>query len=268
MKTMAIMGLMILGSASVAEAGILVGLPNQEVAAPVNAELGSILELPNPVKTVTPSKYFVITSLGMQGQGDARTFQIKPTKGARPESVTFVLAGGKSLALKLTPAVGADKFYQVSIESKRAVNAQKFLSQELALMKAMLLDDSTGYVREVVDTKVTSIKFDDLDFRLTRTFSAENLTGYVIRARNKGKVQLKIHPSGLAIGKPNRAIIAQADKDSIEPCPFLRTKPECTVTLRLIVRGAKAPEPVLGSLTNTIPPFVKAGTVVEGGSHE
>lgn len=275
MKAHAFVASMVLAlsvSSGVAQAGILVALQNQEVAVPVNAELGSILELPGAVKTVTPSKFFTITDLGGDavangaGRTDVRTFQVKPVKGARPESVTFVLAGGKSLALKLTPATGAEKFYEVHLEGKRASIAQKFLGSEIALMRAMLVDENGGYVREVVDQKVSASKFDGMDFTLARIYSAENLTGYVFRVRNKGKAATLVNPSALGLGKPNRAILAQADKERIEPCPFLRTKPECIVAIRLVVRGQKLLEPTLGALPNGTPPFVKAGALSEGGA--
>lgn len=273
MKALVITSLMFLSAFSLpAEAAVLVALQNQEVAAPVNAELGTILELPAAVKTVTPSKFFTITDLGGDvaanggARADVRTFQVRPVKGARPESVTFVLAGGKSIALRLTAASGAEKFYEVHLEGKRGAFAQKFLGNEMALMRAMLLDENGGFVREIVDTKVSGAKFEDLEFTLARIYSATDLTGYVFRVRNKGKSVARVAPSGLALGKPNRAILAQSDKDRIEPCPLFKTTPECVTAIRLVVRGAKEKEPVLGALPNATAPFVKVGSALEGGA--
>ena len=124
---------------SKAYGALLVAVPNQETATPINGELGSILQLPTPVKTVTPSRYFKIRDVAQTPGGshsDVRTFHVTAIAGAKPEPVTFVLGSGKALALKLIPTPGADKFFNIEFDaSVKKGRETKFLSSEMLMMR-------------------------------------------------------------------------------------------------------------------------------------
>lgn len=249
-----------------AEAGNLVALQNQEVSVAVNKDLGTIFQFPNAVNTVTPSKYFSITDIGSSidpstgMKTDVRSFQIKPIYLARSESVTFVLVGGKSISFKLSPAIDADKFYDVHFEQYKKPNKGLF-SQELNLMKSMILNENGAYPRDILEKEMNT-KFENFDFVLTQIYSSSDFTGYVFLLRNKGKETQKINLSNFSFGYPNRAILAHVNSEELIKCPFFGKNQDCQTTLQVVVRGNKNLSlPILSS--SAIPPFVKASDSAE-----
>ncbi len=251
-------------------AGTIVALQNQEISAPVNEDLGSIFQLPSAVNTVTPSKYFQISDVGSSVdpttgmKTDVRTFQVKPVRNARSESITFVLTGGKNISIKFTPAADADKFYDVHFESPRK-QSKTFFNQELQLMQSMLLDDGSGYARQILEKKV-STKFDDFEFLMTRIYASNDFTGYVIEVKNKAKEQRKINLSNFSFGYPNKAILAHVDFEEITSCPFFGSDPNCKTQMYVVLRGtSKQPVSILSSSDPA--PFMKNSEVInEGGA--
>lgn len=233
-------------------AGTLVALQNQEVSAPVNEELGSIFQMPSAVNTVTPSKYFQITDVGSGVdpttgmKTDVRTFQIKPIRGAKSESITFVLSGGKNISIKFTPAIDADKFYDVHFESPRK-KTKSFFNQELQMMQSMILDEGGGYARELLEKKVNT-KFDDFDFVMTRIYASNDYTGYVFEVKNKSKEVKKLNLSNFSFGYPNKAVLAHVSEDEIISCPFFGSDKNCSTKLHVVLRGnSKQPFSILSS---------------------
>jgi len=253
-----------------ARASVVVAVQNQETPVAVNAELGSILQLPSPVRTITPSQHFSIQDVGSAmsegGKADVRTFHIKPVARATSEAVTFVLASGRALALRFIPTPNGDKFYDVQLDSSaRRGRDAKFLSSEMAMMRAMLLDDAAGFARESLDEKVQT-DFPELEFSVLRVYAASDLTGYVFRVLNKGSAALDLNMSALAFSRPNRAALSQADKQHLEPCPLIGSAvPACQTAIRLVVRGPKPAQPMLGTLGHSTPPFAKSGASIGGG---
>lgn len=245
---------------SQAYAAIVVAVPHQETVTPINGELGSILQLPSPVKTVTPSRYFKIRDVANAPDGsrtDVRTFHVTPVGGARPEPVTFVLASGKALALKLIPTPGADKFLNIEFDaSVKKGRESGFLAPEMQMMRAMLLGETGGYSAEISDQKIDS-PFEALHLTLSRVYAAEGFTGYVFRVQNKTPSSISLHLSSLGLGEPNRAVLSQADRWELVPCALLAKVPECETTLRLVVRGGKEPAPMLLQKAMNAPPFVR-----------
>ena len=255
--------MLLLLSGPSAKAGTIMALEHQDNPVPINTELGTIVELPGAVKTVTPSRWFQIKEIGERT--DVRTFQIKPVARAQPESVTFVMSSGKALAFKLTPASGADKFISVESVPKKSRDG-RFLNPELLLMKAMLRGESQGYRKEPgrgsVDSPLESLKFE-----LLSVYGGENLTGYVFSVKNKGPEPFNLHLSTLGFGNPNRAVLSQADSYGLKSCPLLQQDKDCTTLLRMVVRGPKEENPSLISTGVGAPPFAKPG-LLGGGVHE
>jgi hypothetical protein len=258
----------VLGVVSSASAASVVAVQNQEVVVPVNGELGSVLQFSSAVKTVTPAKSFAVSDLGTEGNStgqktDVRTFQVKPVEAGANESVTFVLAGGRSVSLRLVATPNAEKFYDVSLAVKRTKLGTKFLASELEMMRSMIADESGGFAREVLDTKVNA-EVGKLDVRLVRVYSAPELTGYVFSVANAGGKSMNVDLSTFAVGEPNRAVLASVNRPRLESCPLLGTNPKCTATLHFVVRGVREVAPVL-TLTGKPAPYVKSESALQGG---
>lgn len=269
MKILKLCLLVLCLTAGHASAAVVVAVLNQETVIAVNAELGSLLQLPAAVKTVTPSQYFSIQDVGATGEGgaktDVRAFQIRPVAGAHSEVVTFVLASGRALALRLIATPGGEKFYDVQLDALVRRRGSKFLSSEMAVMRAMLLDEGGGFARELTDEAVAT-DFSDLAFTLSRVYAASDLVGYVFKVKNKASLPVDLNLSALTFGRPNHAALAQSDKLHLEPCPLLTEPTEaCQTALRLVIRGPKQPRLVLGTLGSDAPPFAKAGSPSAGG---
>lgn len=256
--------------AAFAQAATMVAFEHQETVVVINSEVGSLIDLPAPVKTVTPAKFFVLQEAAAAATGataatpssDVRTFLVKPVPQAEAEVVTFVLASGQALALKFMPAATADKYYAIVFDVKRRSPLSKFLGPELAMLRAMLLDEAGGFAREVIadnDPRAElKVDFAPLEFRLARIYATADQTGYVFVVRNRGGQVSRLQLSSLAFAKPNRAVLAQVDKTELTPCPLLGVGPDCQTALRLIVRGPKAAQPLLMNIGPSQPPFVQS----------
>lgn len=264
-------------ASTAAQAASVIAIANQETPLPINAELGSIVQLPSAVKTVTPSQSFAIQDIGAgvaeSGvKADVRTFLVKPIPGATSEAVTFVLANGRALALRFVPASGAEKFYDISHESSaRRGRKGQFLEAEMAMMRAMLVDEGGGFAREIVDPSAENAKVSTdvagLRFELARVYASSELTGYVLRVENRGASAVDLDPSTLAFARPNRAVLSQLDRTRLEPCPTLSAPSGCRTVLRMIVRGPKPATPLITTLGGATPPFAK-GAQAMGGTKE
>ena len=244
-----------------ARGAILVAIANQDTPVTVNAVLGTILQLPGAVRTVTPSQYFLVQDIGGGSReagvkADIKTFHVKPVPGARTENVTFVLASGQALSLKFIPTAGGEKFYDVQIDAARKLKGGKFLGPEMTMMRAMLIDEPGGFSRHILVAKVKT-EFQDLEFSLARIYGATDLTGYVFKVTNQSREPLDLNLSALGFGRPSRLILAQSDQPRLEPCPFIGTSPACQTIVRLVAGGPKPAQPVVGQNPSSQAPFLK-----------
>lgn len=255
-----------LWSSSKGFAGTIVSVQNQESLVSINDELGSILQLPNAVSTITSSKYFSITDIGSPVdptngmKTDVRTFQIMPVSHAQSESVTFVLADGKNLSFKFISAKNADKFYDVRLEQTKT-RSKSFLSPEMSMLRHMILDEAGEYSRRFFDVPVKS-DFKGLKFNLIRMYNTSDFTGYVFDVTNTGSKKQTLTLSNIAFGLPNRAIIAHIDRDSLAVCPLLSVTTDCVTRLHMIIRGTPNPtDDFQSSLSSihSVHPFMKKG---------
>lgn len=250
---------------STAYAGTIVVLQNQDATVSINEELGSIIQLPSAVSTVTASKYFHITDVGSNfdpasgSKVDVRSFQIKPSANSGSENVTFVLANGKSIAFKFIPAKDGDKFYDVRFDQLKKIS-KTFLAQEMHMLKSMIVNDGDGYIRDVANENIET-EVNDLRFKLIRMYGSDHLTGYVFEVTNEGEQKHKINLSEISFGFPNQAIMAHVDREELDVCPLLNTKPDCMTRLHVVTRGtARNPNLILPSQ----PPFIKSDALNEG----
>jgi hypothetical protein len=252
------------GVSQSAVASVLPVVPHQETVVAVNSEVGTVLQFSSPVKTVTAAKMFGISefSAGVNPAGqkaDVRSFVVRPAVNTANESVTFVLANGKPIVLRFVASSAADKFVDVQVNAPSKAAKGGFLSKELALMRAMLLDEVGNYSREVRRTQVESA-IPRTQAQLVRVYRADALTGYVFNIENHGKKDLVLEPSVLALGSGVVPVLSHLSKSKISPCPIMNTDASCTATVRFVVRGPLDASPTLG-----LQPFVKSDAPITGG---
>lgn len=253
----------------------IVASPGEQVSLSVNSDVGSVIQLPSSVRTITPSRSFVISQLGADidrttGQAiDVRTFQVRAVPGGKTEDVTFVLANGQSLKTRLTVMPNSDKYHSIAFRSdrtKRAADA-RFLTAEVSLLRAMIVDGESGTGRQVQDRVVELVGTPKLKARLVRSYSTSGLAGYTFVIANHSKEPMRLNPGALWVGKPNRAVLAQADSYTLASCK--ESGPEtCATVLRLVVRGRSEAAPLLIPNESAASPFMRAepGVTPNGGA--
>jgi hypothetical protein len=133
---------------------------------------------------------------------------------------------------------------------------RKFLTNELSMMRAMLKDEPGGFDRKVVDKEINA-NLKDLSLQLKRIYSSPQFTGYVFMLKNTSSQKQKVSPSLLTFDTPNRALLAQLDKEELSPCPVLSTSPDCQMALRIIVKGPVTDTFGLGQLPDKSSAFCK-----------
>lgn len=246
-------------------AAVVSAIPNQEIAVPVNAEMGAVVQFALPVKTVTPSKYFSIAPLsaGISHTGqkmDVRSFMVKAVTSNSNESVTFVLAGGKTAVLRFIATAGGEKFIEVQINASEKKAKGKFLSQELNLMRSMLKDESGEFMRQVRNEFLESA-IPRTKARLLRVYLSSGITGFVLNLENHSKSDLIIEPSMLSLGNGSAPLLlSHISKSKLSPCPIMGSDAVCSATVRVVVRGSAARLPPLD-----VQPFVKSNASLGGG---
>jgi hypothetical protein len=248
-----------------AHAAVVSAIPNQEIAVPVNTEMGAVVQFALPVKTVTPSKLFSISdfSSGVSPTGqkmDVRSFMVKPAIANANESVTFVLAGGKTAVLRFIATAGGEKFFEVHINASEKKVKGKFLSQELNLIRSMLKDGTGTFARELRNVSLESA-IPRTQARLLRVYRGDGITGFVLNLENHGKSDLLVEPSMLSFGNGSAPLLlSHITKSKLSPCPIMKSVAECSATVRVVVRGSAESLPALD-----VQPFVKSNASLGGG---
>ena len=237
----------------------LIAMDGQDLLVPIHLSLGSVVQLPKSVTTVTPSALFSIEAVSAS-QLDVKTFLIKPTAAQTAtqtlepvsETVTFVLSNGKSISLKLVSSHKAEKYYEISLEAPKS-KPKEFLVSEIQMMKAMILDESGGFSREIVEEKVPS-SIPSLEFTLSRIYKSNENYGYVFLVKNDSSKPIKLIPSQFALGKPNIAILSHFSKDTLGECYLISLSSSCSALLRIVTKKtSKLPNLV----SNNPAPFSK-----------
>ena len=238
-------------------AGLHVIEEGQTVTVPLNTASGTVVSLPEPVRLVPPTSNVVVEPLQAQATGDrpSRKGDAPPPvmhfrvtvamAGApRPEMVTFVLASGLSVPVQFVPAgEAADSFAELQRPRRRVAAMGDFLGAERALLRSMLLDEA--YRREVVDESWIYENVPELRWHLVRRHRGDGLVGYTFHVENLSRAPLRLNPTVLSVGRPNRAVLVQVDHERLADCRSVeqaeRTEAEppgtCRTVLRLVVRG-------------------------------
>lgn len=249
-----------------ARAGVHLIEEGQTVTVPLDPELGTVLQLPGPIKLVTPTAHVLLERIddgGTQTKGvstqPVQHLRARLPAGSEPvvELVTIVLGDGAAVPIRLVPTPGADPFADIQRPAPKETQPwgePGFLQPERELMLAMFRDEP--YRREVLDEEQIYEPYPSLAWHLRRRFRGDGLTGYVFVIENRTrKDTLRIDPSVLSVDQPNRAALVSVDDDVLVPCGKKGEGGPCQTVLRLVVRELGAPTlegPVLSGM-----PFVK-----------
>jgi len=249
--------------ASPALASQLIAMPGETLALTINSTVGTILQLPVAVKTITPSRHYVISQLGAApdqttgAPSNVKTVQIRAAPGAGHEDITIVLASGKPLRLQLKPSADADKYQEIALPSEGPKTRDpRFLASELGFLRNMILDQGAGIARQVVDKEIEIPGVEGIKGRLVRVYASQGLTGYAIILANHSEDTVILNPASLWIGKPNRAAASQADKYVLPSCENSDVA-SCSTVFRMVVRGNASQTPDLVQRSSSKFPFIK-----------
>lgn len=247
-------------------AGVHVLEEGATVTVPLNTEVGTVLQLPSPVKLVTPTAHVLIERVddgGPPAKGSApapvlpvQHLRARVPEGTEPmaELVTIVLADGQAIPVRFVPTPGAEPFADLQRPRAPVETEQSggFLAAERELMAAMFRDDP--YRREVLDEAIVYAQYPSLSWQLRRRFRGDGLTGYVFVVANQTQETLRLDPSVLAVDQPNRAVLVQVEDEALGPCKSSNTP--CQTVLRMVVREAGAPTSTAPTLQRM--PFVRS----------
>lgn len=271
--------LLLMATAATAFGGVVIVPSDGELTLPIHPGTGSLVQLPAPVKVVSPSQHFEVASIGADldpstgGKVDVRLFQVRSLKDAASESVTFILASGRSVRAKFATSGNADSFYDLVLPSvPKQLQHPSFLQAEVALMAAMIRDQPAGFARQVKDSSVKLAGLGDASAKLTRVFAGRDLRGYTFEIRNTSSGPLALDVRRLGLGSTDQGselpILVHAAADEIPPCSFLSSK-GCTVNVFIVARDSAAAADGLTMRSGTPgtgdrPPFERSSSANPG----
>jgi hypothetical protein len=225
----------------------------------INSQLGTLIEFPHPIQVVSDSSSFSIENVATEADAEGKPTNIRIVKirAKRPgaiESVPFILAGRRSLTLRLVTLPDAPKHQKLRYpERPSQLSSGKFLGAEITLMKQMLKDETgEGFLKTVMDRKLSIEGFDSkLKMILVRRWEGQGLLGYVFKIVNNSGEAVTLNPQALNFETPNRAVLLQTDHERLEPCSVNAsadpTSNSCVTALRLVVKGDRFTVPSSGS---------------------
>ena len=159
-----------------------------EMAVNIDLDAGAIIQISEPVSSITSAKNFKIKAVGANSDQktgmltDVSEFEVNVLnkKAPKAENITFILASKKALNFKFFPNKNAEKYYQIKSKqnditmtsnSDIRYDFSNFLSTETKLIKAMLLDSDASFKKTIVNREVDLSPYDKtLSVRLVRVF--------------------------------------------------------------------------------------------------
>lgn len=225
--------------------------PGTQIFLTVPQDSKATVEFSEPVKTISGGKLFNIQPIGADVDErsrqivDPQIFEVRPLQPDAEEVVTFVFpkrdSAVRTLLIRFRAKPATNGYYRVKLPSGAIENdAKGFLRSEKRLMGAMICDEDS-FARQVLNQSVKVAGENDVDFTAVRRFEGNGLTGYVFLVSNKTSSSLKIDLNALKFGRVNQAVMANIDKETLEPCKFststLIAQNPCQALLRIVVRG-------------------------------
>lgn len=219
----------------------------------INTSSGTMVEFPRAVKVQGNSRRFQIEAVPTEVDSktgkplNIKILNIKSRNSGQVEEVPFVLAGNKTVVLKLQSNYQAPRHHRIvfpkSIRRSPFASSGKFLSNEIDMMRAMLGDKSeAGFTRQIVERNLNISGFPDgLEIKLVRRFEGRKLFGYVFKVTNTTDQTLDINPHGFRHGGEGRSALLQFDRRTLHSCSDSRNDKlkGCATALRTVVRSEK-----------------------------
>lgn len=219
----------------------------------INSSTGTMIEFPKAIKVQASSRHFIINPVATKvdkktGKSiNLRIVNIRPKVNGAFEEVPFVLAGRKTVVLKLKAAHGTSRYHKILFPYSRSNRAFSrsgaFLKDEIDMMRAMLRDKTeNGYFKRVIKKDLNIDGFhNDVDIEMVRRFEGKQLYGYVFRITNDSDKTVHINPHSFRYAKLNRSALMQCDHTTLKSCDENNSsKPgtnSCVTALRLVVRS-------------------------------
>lgn len=171
------------------------------------------------VRTVSSVSGFIVKPANPETP-DYTTLSIMPRMPNSEALIAVVLEDDAVLKVRLKTSAAQAKdladpiieFKEKEVAAPADADAEGARATELELMKSMIQDDFiAGFHRRELDRPIdTSQK--GISARLVREYEGEALHGYVFKVTNQMEFSaVTLNPRLLKLGKPNLAILSQAD---------------------------------------------------------
>ena len=201
--------------------------------------VSTIIRFDEEVKTISQAAQFIIGPANPEDP-DYRVLTVSSRSDGATSDVTFILANDVVVNVKLITVPSGlpgktSTFYDLKPKSLKVDPIAKMGEgsdiSEIELMKAMIRSDKViGYNVQAVSQDVRT-GIDGVSARLVQVYSGPKFHGYVFKVTNESKSKdYALDVKSLTLGRPNVAILTQADDNILRHAPG---KP--TVTLLRIV---------------------------------
>ncbi|MFK7827049.1 MAG: hypothetical protein AB8G05_23100 [Oligoflexales bacterium] len=211
-------------SASVFSKTIYYGSERETVS--LSYGVSTILRFDEEVKTITQATKFQIEPADAQNP-DFRVLTVKPRHQKAKSSVTIILANDVIVNLFFETVRSklheiTNTFYDFKAKRLRIDPVTKTSPggevSEVELMKAMIRGDVvSGYNLRNLSQRVQT-GFDEISARLIRVYSGPKFHGYIFKVSNNSKDKVyALDVKILTLGRPNVALLTQADQNLIHP---------------------------------------------------
>lgn len=188
--------------------------------------VATLLRFDEEVKTITQATNFRIQPANSENP-DYKVLSVQPLSKSAKNNVSFILANDVVIHAKLTTVrsklhESTNTFYDFRAKSMQIEPGSRSTSgsnvSEVELMKAMIRADKVvGYkIRSMSQRVRTGI--DGITAKLLRVYSGPKYHGYIFRVSNVSKKQsFALDVKSLTLGRPNVALLSQADANILYP---------------------------------------------------
>lgn len=209
-------------TAKTAEARLVVFGQARETV-PVAFGVETLFRFPMEVKTVTEANRFEIKPSNTE-EPDYSVLAVKPRMSEGAADVTFILSDGSVIRTQLVisnrPNLKRDSIYDfkpkdelASTNPNLAEKRDPLIVSELDLMRAMIRGERVSGFDFSRTSQSLSVGSPHLSATLVKIYSGKDVNGYVYILKTDGGDRVfEIDLKGLAIGQPNLAVLAQADR--------------------------------------------------------
>ena len=220
--------------------------------------VATLLRFDEEVKTITQASMFDIKPANPESP-DYRLLSVQPRTKNATSNVTFILANDVVVNAKLTTVHSklhekTNTFYDFKAKSLQidpiARSSKGSNVSEIELMKAMIRTDKViGYNIKSLNQDVRS-GIEGVSAKLIKVYSGPKFHGYIFKITNLNKDKTyALDIKSLTLGRPNVALLSQADSSILYP-----SQNENETILRIVTK----PTSVYYAVTLPIAPIQKS----------